>query len=78
MGDNLKASLEVLTKNVALMQKSIEANAKAIADPSIVQSSSLGGRQGSGGEHHQDYPPKHWQPEFLKYDDKSDLLAFLN
>jgi hypothetical protein len=59
MGDDLKASLEALTKNVALMQKSIEANAKAIADLSLAGSSASGGRQGSGGEHHQDRPPKH-------------------
>jgi hypothetical protein len=78
MGDDLKASLEALIKNVALMQKSIEANAKAIADLSLVGSSASGGRQGSGGEHHQDRPPKHWRPEFPRYDDKNDPLVFLN
>jgi hypothetical protein len=78
MGDDLKASLEALTKNVALMQKSIEANAKAITDLSLAGSSASGGRQGSRGEHHQDRPPKHWWPEFPRYDGKSDPLVFLN
>ncbi|XP_066316652.1 uncharacterized protein [Miscanthus floridulus] len=78
MGDDLKASLEALTKSVAMMQKSIEANAKAIADLTIAGSSASSGRPGSGGEHHQDRPPKHWRPEFLRYDGKSDPLAFLN
>jgi hypothetical protein len=86
MGDDLKASIEALTKNVALMQKtieanakSIEANAKAIDDLSLVHSSSSasGGRPGSG-EHHQDRPPKHWRPEFPRYDGKSDPLIFIN
>ena len=35
MGDDLKASIAALTKNMALMQQSIEANAKAIRDLSI-------------------------------------------
>jgi hypothetical protein len=29
MGDDLKAAIEALTKNVALMQKNIEANASS-------------------------------------------------
>jgi hypothetical protein len=78
MGDGLKASLEALAKNVALMQKSIEANAKAIAALPIARSSASGGRPGSRGEHHQDRPPKHWRPEFPRYDSKSDPLVFLN
>ena len=78
MGDDLKASLEVLTTSVALMQKSIEANAKAIADLSIAGSSTSGAHPGSGGAHHQDRPPKHWRPEFPHYDGKSDPLIFLN
>lgn len=77
MGDDLKASIEALTKNVALMQNLIEANAKAIADLSAGSSAS-GGRPRSGEEHHQDRPPKHWQPEFPRYDGKSDPLVFLN
>jgi hypothetical protein len=43
MGDDLKASLDALAKNVALMQKSIEANAKAIADLTANSSAALGG-----------------------------------
>ena len=78
MGDDLKASLEALTKSVALMQKSIEANAQAIADLTIAGSSASGARPGSGGEHHQDRPPKHWRQEFPRYDGKSDPLVFLN
>jgi hypothetical protein len=66
-----------LTKNVAAMQKSIEANAKAIADLSLSNSSSAGTRWGSG-EHHQDWPPKHWRPEFPRYNDKSDPLILIN
>ena len=78
MGDDLKASLEALATSVALMQKSIEANAKAIVDLSIAGSSTSGARPRSGGEHHQDRPPKHWRPEFPHYDGKSDPLIFLN
>jgi DNA-binding protein YbaB len=65
MGDDLKASIEALTKNMELMQKSmenmqksIEANAKAIHDLATTGSSASGGRPGTG-EHHQDRPPKH-------------------
>jgi hypothetical protein len=60
MGDaaDLKASMEALTKPVALMQKSIEANAKAIADLTVSSSSTSGARPGTG-EHHQDRSPKH-------------------
>lgn len=78
MGDDLKAALEALTKNVAQMQTSIDANAKAIADLTAASSAASGSRQGTGGEHHQDRPPKHWRPEFPHYDGKSDPLAFLN
>lgn len=78
MGDDLKASIEALTRNVALMQKSIEANAKAIANLTISSSSTAGARPGPGGEHHQDRPAKHWRPEFPRYDGKSDPLVFLN
>lgn len=79
MGDDLKASIEALTKNMELMQKQIEANAKAIHDLSLANSSSSasGGRPGSG-EHHQDRPPKHWRSEFPRYDGKSDPLIFIN
>jgi hypothetical protein len=77
MGDDLKASIKALTKNVAAMQKFIEANAKAIADLSLYSSSSAGTRWGFG-EHHQDRPPKHWRPEFPHYDGKSDPLIFIN
>jgi len=76
MGDDLKASLDALAKNVALMQKSIEANAKAIADLTANSSAALGGRL--RGDLQQDRPPKHWRPEFPRYDGKSDPLAFLN
>jgi hypothetical protein len=75
MGDDLKASIEALTKTMELMQKSIEANAKAIHDLSTGSSAS-GGRPGPG-EHHQDRPPKHWRPEFPHYDGKSDPLIQL-
>jgi hypothetical protein len=77
MGDDLKASIEAITKNVAAMQKSIEANAKTIADLSLSSSSSTSTRWGSG-EHHQYRPPKHWRPEFPHYDGKSDPLIFIN
>jgi len=78
MGDDLKGAIEALTKNVVVLQKHVEANAKAIADLALAQSSSARMGRGLGGEHHQDRPPKHWRPEFPKYDSKSDLLAFLN
>ena len=78
MGDDLKTSIDNLTKNIADMQKAIAANAKAIADLTVSTASAPGGRSGSGGEHHQDRPPKHWRPEFPRYDGKSDPLVFLN
>lgn len=82
MGDDLKAAIEALTKNMENMQQLIEATAKANDDnakaiQALSASSSAGGRT-SSGEHHQDRPPKHWRPEFPKYDGKSDPLAFLN
>jgi len=77
MGDDLKAAIAALTKTMALMQQSIEANAKAIHDLSIASSSASGGRPGTG-EHHQDRPPKHWRPEFPHYDGKGDPLIFIN
>ena len=77
MGDDLKASIDALSKNMELMHKSIEANAKAIHDLSVTGSSASGGRPGTG-EHHQDRPPKHWRPEFPHYDGKSDPLIFIN
>jgi len=77
MGDDLKASIDALSKNMELMHKLIEANAKAIHDLSVTGSSASGGRPGTG-EHHQDRPPKHWRPEFPHYDGKSDPLIFIN
>ncbi|XP_066396186.1 uncharacterized protein [Miscanthus floridulus] len=77
MGDDLKASIEALTKSMTLTQRSIEANAKAIADITTTSSSASGARPGTG-EHHQDRPPKHWWPDFLHYDGKSDPLVFIN
>jgi hypothetical protein len=76
MGDDLKTSIDNLTKNVADMQKAIAANAKAIADLTVSTASALGGRSGSGGEHHQDRSAKHWRPEFPR--GKSGPLVFLN
>lgn len=72
----LKAAIDALTKNVALMQSSIQANAKAIAD--ITSSSSGAGPRSHSGEHPQDRPPKHWRPEFPRYDGKTDPLIFIN
>jgi len=77
MGDDLKASIDALSKNMELMHKLIEANAKAIHDLSVTGSSASGGRPGTG-EHHQDRPPKHWRPEFPHYDGKSGPLIFIN
>jgi len=84
MGDELKASIEALTKNMEMLQKSTEtmqqsiaANAKAIHDLTTTGSSASGGRPGAG-EHHQDRPPKHWRPEFPGYDGKTDPLIFIN
>jgi hypothetical protein len=79
MGDNddLRAAIDALTKNVALMQASIQVNAKAIADLTTSSSSASGPRQHSG-EHTQDRPPKHWRPEFPRYDGKTDPLIFIN
>jgi hypothetical protein len=73
---DLKAAIDALTKNVALMQSSIQANAKAIAD--ITSSSSGAGPRSHSGEHPQDRPPKHWRPEFPRYDGKTDPLIFIN
>jgi hypothetical protein len=77
MGDDLKASIEALTKHMDLLQKSIEANAQAIHDLFVTSSSTSGGRPGTG-EHHQDRPPRHWRPDFPHYDGKSDPLIFIN
>ncbi len=78
MGDNgdLKAAIDALTKNVAAMQSSIQANAKAIEN--ITASSSGSGPRHHSGEQPPDRPPKHWRPEMPRYDGKTDPLTFIN
>jgi hypothetical protein len=79
MGDSgdLKAAIEALTKNMETMHASIQANASAIAALTTSNSSGSGPRP-SSGEHHQDRPPKHWRPEFPRFDGKGDPLPFIN
>jgi hypothetical protein len=74
---DLKAAIEALTKNIETMQASIQANATAIAAITSSSTSGSGPRPGSG-EHHQDRPPKHWRPEFPRFDGKGDPLPFIN
>jgi hypothetical protein len=84
MGDNLQPTLDALAKALAALQasseattKALEANTQAIAALAGDRSSSSSSKEPSG-EHHQDRPPKHWRPEFPRYDGKSDPLTFIN
>lgn len=85
MGDDLKASIEALSKDMALMHESIKANAasiaanaKAIAALATTTSSSTSGARPGFGDQPPDRPPKHWRPDFPHYDGKSDPLIFIN
>jgi hypothetical protein len=77
MGDDLKTTVENLTKAVQALQAAAEANAKAIQALSTNQSSSAGHRQPTG-EHHNDRPPRFQKMDFPRYDGKSDPLIFIN
>jgi len=85
MGDNsdLKPTLDALAKALAALQASSEATAKALVANTQAIAALASDRSSSStskepaGDHHQDRPPKHWRPEFPRYDDKSDPLVFI-
>jgi hypothetical protein len=86
MGDNndLKPTLDALAKALDALQsssqataKALEANTQALAALASDRSSTSTSKE-PAGNHHQDRPPKHWWPEFPRYDGKSDPLIFIN
>jgi len=84
MGDDLKSTLETLAKTLASLQsssdattKAIEANTQAIAALAVARTTEKPSTESSGTPA-PDRPPKHWRPEFPKYDGKTDPLAFIN
>jgi hypothetical protein len=77
MGDDLKTTVENLTKAVQALQATVEANAKAIQALSTDQLSSAGHRQPTG-EHHNNRSPRFQKMNFPCYDGKSDPLIFIN
>jgi hypothetical protein len=86
MGNNsdLKSTLDVLAKAVVALQASFESTAKALdantkAITALVNNRpSTSSSKAPSSEHHQDRPPKHWRPEFPRYNGKSDQLIFIN
>lgn len=79
MGDNdIKATLEALSKAVVALQATAEANTTAIQALSADRASSSNFKSGTG-EHTNDRPPPRFQKlDFPRYDGKSDPLIFIN
>jgi hypothetical protein len=80
MGDNgdLKPTLEAIAKALTALQASSEATTAALQALVSERSSSSSGSKTMIGDHHNDRPPKHWRPEFPRYDGKTDPLIFIN
>jgi len=76
--DDVKAALASLTETLKSLQTAVESNFHAIQrlDASRPQSSSSDAKPALG-EHHNDHPPRFQKMDFLKFDGKSNPLAFI-
>ena len=79
--DNLKAMIASPTDTMKTMQAVVKTNSQAIQCLDATWSpstSTLSSGKTAMGKHRNDFPPRFQKTDFLKFDDKSNHLAFIN
>jgi hypothetical protein len=77
--DDVKAAVTSLTETLKSLQTAVESNSQVIQCLYALRPpSSSSSAKPMLGEHHNDHPPYFQRMDFLKFDGKSDPLAFIN